>query len=124
MAICWGLFGLFVLVGVGGYVGNSYAWSRVFELHETVIPTLPRDQQSAPESKQTVSDGKQSDEEQHAVVMQWQTYESPADVPEDVRKWSFWMNLIVPFDRLKWIGAIGAGLMMLIILFLRYRVST
>jgi len=101
MTICWGLFGLFVLIGVGSYVGNNYAWSRVTELSEQVIPTLPKSQKS------------------HYTA--WQVYESPSDVPEDVRTLSLWMDLIVYFDRLKWIGAIGAVLMMLITLFLRSR---
>jgi hypothetical protein len=92
MTICWAFFGLLVLAGIGGHFGNSYAWNRLAELGERVIPTMRNGQ--------------------------WQIYETPSEVPEDIRKLSYWQSLIVFFQRLKWIGTVGAVLMIPIIVFL------
>ena len=101
MTICWSLVGLFVFIGVGGYFGNIYAWNRVTSLGEQIIPTLPNSQKP------------------HYTA--WQGYESTSDAPDDVKSLSLWMDLIVFFGRLKWIGAVGAVFMALITLFLRSR---
>jgi hypothetical protein len=89
--ICYVLLALCAVLAAGGHVGTHYAWKRVADIGQRVIPTLPKGPQSG-----------------STHIAAWQIYEDHSQVPDDVKKLSLWTDLMYLFERLKWIGAIEA----------------
>ena len=89
--ICYVLLALCAVLAAGGHVGTHYAWKRVADIGERVIPTMPKGRKSG-----------------STHIAAWQIYEDPSQAPDDVKKLSLWTDLVYLFEKSKWIGTIGA----------------